>query len=136
MREGCELPFASDELVSHDMLLRLSVVEDSGGRSWSLESRDDGVIRQRSNECFVDSIDACGGWLSLADIVDGVADGFFVGEDELFGECFALEYEYELVSLHVVFAAEEQKMVCAFCGVGAVRAVWRRRSFDSEKMTI
>src|SRR5258706_521431 len=70
MREGCELPFASDELVSHDMLLRLSVVEDSGGRSWSLESRDDGVIRQRSNECFVDSIDACGGWLSLADTAD------------------------------------------------------------------
>ncbi len=55
---------------------------------------------------------------SVVDIVDGVADGFFVGEDELFGECFALEYEYELVSLHVVFVAEEQKMVCAFRGVG------------------
>src|SRR5258706_10265876 len=70
MHEGCKLPFASNELVLHDMLLRLSVVKDSGGRSWSLESGDDGVIRQRLNECFVDSIDACGGGLSLAVTAD------------------------------------------------------------------
>ena len=73
---------------------------------------------------------------SVVDIVDGVADGCFVSEDELFGECFVLEYEYELVSLYVVFAAEKQKVVCAFRGVGAVRAVWCRRSFDSEEVTV
>lgn len=46
------------------------MVEDSGGGSWSLESGEDGVMRRRSNERFVGSIDVCGGWLSFDEAVD------------------------------------------------------------------
>ena len=35
-----------------------------------------------------------------------------------------LDCKYEFVSLHGVFAAEEQVVVCTFCGVEAVWAVW------------
>ena len=45
-----------------------------------------------------------------------------VGEDELFGVCFALDCEYEFVSLRIVLVAKEQEMVCALRDVRAVRA--------------
>ena len=47
-----------------------------------------------------------------------------VGEDELFGVCFALDCEYEFVSLRIVLVAKEQKMVCALRDVRAVWAGW------------